>query len=267
MSDVELKPCPFCGYHAATIFRQRTPVFRRRGWLESSIAPKLFYVQCESTTCGVQGPLGDCALTAEEAWNTRPEEDRLRSALQVAERERDLRSAQIGMIASELAGDSKLHWLNDRSDPRWTPTIQEAWSLRQKVREDAKQIVGLMHERDAALARAEKAERERDELRALINTPQTSDFLEAVKLEAAHQVERWGSEHDEGKSDSDWFWLLGYLAGKAIRPGQPLEKVLHHIITTAAACLNWHKQKTGTETLHSAGVLALALAAERVGVR
>ncbi len=90
-------------------------------------------------------------------------------------------------------------------------------------------------ERDTA--RAEVAR-----FRALINSPQTENFLEAVRTEATHQVERWPSDHDAGKTDQDWFWLLGYLAGKAIRGDA---KKLHHIITTAAACLNWHRHATG----------------------
>ena len=53
--------------------------------------------------------------------------------------------------------------------------------------------------------------------------------LEAV--EAAHQRMRWPSEKDAGKTDADWFWLIGYLAGKALH--KP-EKRLHHIITAAA---------------------------------
>ncbi len=78
-------------------------------------------------------------------------------------------------------------------------------------------------------------------LRSLIWTPHTDDFLTAVRVEAAHQRDRWGENHDQDKSDQDWFWLLGYLAGKAIRPEQTQEKRLHHIITTAATCLNWHR--------------------------
>lgn len=59
----------------------------------------------------------------------------------------DLAGAQLSMVASEICGDSKLHW-QDRTDPRWTPTLQEAWALRQKTREDAAQIVALVKERD-----------------------------------------------------------------------------------------------------------------------
>lgn len=53
------------------------------------------------------------------------------------------------------------------------------------------------------------------ELEALLNTPKTDEFLEAVRIEAAHQVERWGIESDAGKTPWDWFWLVGYLAQKA----------------------------------------------------
>jgi hypothetical protein len=85
------------------------------------------------------------------------------------------------------------------------------------------------------------------ELELLINTPHVADFLEAVRVEAAHQVEKWGSEHDDGKGPTDWFWLLGFLAGKAVWSAAhgDREKALHHVITTAAACLNWHAQLSG----------------------
>lgn len=101
---------------------------------------------------------------------------------------------------------------------------------------------------DAEVAEFEATRIERDRLHALINTAHTLDFLSAVHLEALHQRERWTAEHDEGKQDYDWFWLLGYLAGKAIRPNQSTEKRVHHIITTAAACLNWHAHVTGAST-------------------
>lgn len=92
-----------------------------------------------------------------------------------------------------------------------------------------------------ALEAAAELGNEVNRLRQLINNPHTDNFLEAVRLEAAHQRERWAAEHDSGKTDPDWFWLIGYLAGKAV--SKP-EKQLHHIITTAAACLNWHMART-----------------------
>lgn len=91
------------------------------------------------------------------------------------------------------------------------------------------------------------------DLHRIINSPETEEFLLAVKLEAAHQRSRWGSENDAGKEDIDWFWLLGWLGSKAVtNPGtegasKPIAttKKKHRIITVAAACLNWHMQVSG----------------------
>jgi hypothetical protein len=87
-------------------------------------------------------------------------------------------------------------------------------------------------------------------LSTLINSPHTDDFLAAVRLEAAHQVGRWPSEHDAGKEDTDWYWLIGYLGGKALhnppKPGVADRALqLHRIITIAAAALNWHRARSG----------------------
>ena len=84
--------------------------------------------------------------------------------------------------------------------------------------------------------------REVERLRGLLNTPEIQDFSKAVVLEALHQRERWGS----GKTDADWFWLLGFLAGKALHnPGDDPKKKLHRIITIAAAAANWHAAVQG----------------------
>ena len=82
-----------------------------------------------------------------------------------------------------------------------------------------------------------------DRLDTLINSPEVDDFLEGVRREAPHQVERWVTEHDEGKTPADWFWLVGYLAGKALHAGitGDLEKAKHHTITAAGALANWHR--------------------------
>jgi len=115
-------------------------------------------------------------------------------------------------------------------------------------------------EHDRLTVAAAKAER----LDALINTPELDEFLRAVHVEAVHQVERWGTAHDRAKRPADWFWLVGYLAGKALHAqtewqalidsGMEFEqdadgktqlerrqgKALHHCISTAAALYNWH---------------------------
>ncbi len=81
------------------------------------------------------------------------------------------------------------------------------------------------------------------QLHALVNNPHTSDFLEAVKLEAARQRDRWGEPHARGKSAENWFWLVGYLGGKCLRAciTGDKDKALHHTISTAAALANWYE--------------------------
>ncbi len=81
-----------------------------------------------------------------------------------------------------------------------------------------------------------------DRLRALINTPEVDNFIEGVRLEAVHQRERWGAPHAREKSAEHWFWLVGYLAGKALRSALlgDLDKARHHCISTAAALSHWH---------------------------
>lgn len=93
-------------------------------------------------------------------------------------------------------------------------------------------------------------------LRALINTPRTDEFFDVVRIEAAHQIERWGVEHDAGKRPEDWITLYMYLLGKAAKAhfDGDHEKLLHHIITVAAVALNWHRNATGVSTLMRPGV-------------
>lgn len=89
-------------------------------------------------------------------------------------------------------------------------------------------------------------------LKALFSTPEVEEFDFAVPLEAVHQIERWKAEHDGGKNPEDWFWLVGYLAGKALaalKSGDH-EKAKHHCISTAAVFRNWHAHiRTGETTM------------------
>jgi hypothetical protein len=135
------------------------------------------------------------------------------------------------------------------------------------VREIAASL-GAGHENAAADLGFAADELER--LDGLINSPHTAEFLEAVRTEAAHQRERWGTEHDAGKDDTDWLFLVGYLAGKAVHSGnfadgdpaelaggfieRHREKRLHHIITAAAACLNWHAARSGVDQRMRPGI-------------
>lgn len=92
---------------------------------------------------------------------------------------------------------------------------------------------------------------ELNRLRALVNSPELHDFARGTVLEAAHQVERWGTEHDNGKTPADWFWLVGYLAGKALHAHTSgnTEKALHHTISTAGALANWHRAINGANDM------------------
>jgi hypothetical protein len=96
---------------------------------------------------------------------------------------------------------------------------------------------------DAHIAKHAEMAREVARLNAIINTPQADDFMRAVSIEAEHQRQRWGNSHDGGKEPADWFWLIGYLAGKALHAhvSGDTAKAEHHVITTAAACANWHQ--------------------------
>jgi len=89
-----------------------------------------------------------------------------------------------------------------------------------------------------------------------VHSPELNDFAAGVVREAVHQRERWGAAHDAGKDPQDWFWLLGYLGGKALAAAMAgdREKALHHTISTAAALANWHAQLLGAEAAMRPGI-------------
>lgn len=103
-------------------------------------------------------------------------------------------------------------------------------------------LVPLGEDLQKWMQRAIEAERRVAMYDTLINTPEVDDFIQGVRLEAAYQAERWGRAHDRSKSAENWFWLVGYLAGKALRAaiGGDKTKAKHHTIGSAAALLNWH---------------------------
>ena len=83
-------------------------------------------------------------------------------------------------------------------------------------------------------------------LNAIINTPHTDDFWKAVSIEAEFQRQTRAAE-DGDKTPAAWFWLIGYLAGKALHAccAGDIKKAEHHVITTAAALANWHRAMFG----------------------
>lgn len=99
--------------------------------------------------------------------------------------------------------------------------------------------------------------------RALLSRPYVGAWLDEVLLEAAHQRERWGVEHDGGKDPADWFWLVGYLAGKALRASidGDVDKARHHTVSTAAVLAQWAAQLCGAESVMRPGLGAEAIVA------
>lgn len=95
---------------------------------------------------------------------------------------------------------------------------------------------------DDVIAEYQKLLEENMKYYALINTPELNDFSKAVVIEAVHQRERFGREHDVCKTVDEWFWVLCYLATKATQAYRygDHEKYLHHLVTSAALLNNWH---------------------------
>ncbi|MEQ8829533.1 MAG: hypothetical protein RLW87_06970 [Alphaproteobacteria bacterium] len=95
------------------------------------------------------------------------------------------------------------------------------------------------------------------EIRDLIERPQIRDFISSAVAEAAHQRARWGEPHDADKQSEDWFWTVGYLAGKSLaaqRAGDA-EKAKHHLISTTAVLAHWHEaMSTGSDSCGTGGM-------------
>lgn len=106
------------------------------------------------------------------------------------------------------------------------------------------------------LQRARDAEQRLADLQRLLNTPELDNFAAGCVSEAQHQRARWPSDHDEGKTPLDWFWLIGYLAQKAAAAqiAGDFDKAKHHTISTAAALANWHAAIAGDSTVMRPGI-------------
>ncbi len=119
----------------------------------------------------------------------------------------------------------------DRPEPA-TPLPWDYWPFRK----DHTDAVYAQY----AANRLPDLEEENRRLKKQLNQPETQNFQKGIVLEAAHQRERWGIEHDQRKTDADWYWNLGYLAGKVMHKTGDHDKINHWIISCAAMCANWH---------------------------
>jgi hypothetical protein len=93
-------------------------------------------------------------------------------------------------------------------------------------------------------------------IEARVNTPRADEFFGAVSMEAAHQIQRWGADHDAGKRTEDWITLYTYLLGKAAKAywSGDQEKLKHHVITAAAVSLNWWRRLVGVSSSMRPGI-------------
>lgn len=134
--------------------------------------------------------------------------------------------------------------------PMWSECSQKAAQLGEQHLSALEKFI--LDQEPAGLS----GETFREQLNALINTPQTHEFIEAVRLEMVHQRARWGVEHDAGKRTEDWITLAVYLLGKASKAhfDQDDEKLKHHVITTGAALGNWFLALTGESNTMRPGV-------------
>ena len=96
------------------------------------------------------------------------------------------------------------------------------------------------------------------ELNAINKTPESNEFLKGVAIEAEYQRQLHGVDTTDGRFDwHQWFWVTGYLVGKALaacKSGEGNgEKAKHHLVTTAALLNNWHNALTGkpSASVHS----------------
>jgi len=81
-------------------------------------------------------------------------------------------------------------------------------------------------------------------LENLINNPEIEDFLKGVKLESAHQIERWGIEKEQSKYPHDYALVISKLVGKLAVDifDKNTDKYKHHLVTIAAVAFNIHRQ-------------------------
>ena len=101
-----------------------------------------------------------------------------------------------------------------------------------------------------------KAADEIKRLRDLIGRPYVGAWTDEILIEAAHQRDRFGAAHDHGKQPEDWFWLIGYLAGKALAAHKAgdLAKAHHHTVSTAAVLAHWAAAIDGNESVFRPGL-------------
>lgn len=134
-------------------------------------------------------------------------------------------------LESNQTGDD-LAWFSALGNPRAATRLAFARDIRSALAEITALRGQLADER-----------MEHGLLKELLSRPEIDEFYDGVVLEAAHQRQRWGDAHDRSKSAENWFWLVGYLSGKALRSAieGDQNKARHHTISSGAALFQWWK--------------------------
>lgn len=166
----------------------------------------------------------------------------LAEALQATKRIRERVGAEMICCGNPVPGHGGDGWMQPPDPPECCGCPDESVGTLLDV------VVAALLDQQASAAQQARHQ--------LLNTPELHSFSEGVTLEALHQRERWGADHDAGKTPADWFWLVGYLAGKALhaQTSGNTDKALHHTISTAAALANWHAAITGEHTAMRPGI-------------
>lgn len=115
--------------------------------------------------------------------------------------------------------------------------------MRQSLREAHETILQLRKRLIEMNALLTDERMEHNLLKEMLSRPEVDDFLDGIVTEAAHQRQRWGDAHDRDKSAENWYWLVGYLSGKALRSAieGDQDKARHHTISAGAALFQWWK--------------------------
>lgn len=118
------------------------------------------------------------------------------------------------------------------------------------IRQNRAFIAGATSEAKHSEGRIKELEGERKRLYELINNPEIQDFIKGMTLEAAHQTERWGLEHENSQPPHHFVLVVTKIAGKMCGDvwDYDVEKFKHHCIALAAVMANVHAKidKGGT---------------------
>ena len=99
----------------------------------------------------------------------------------------------------------------------------------------------LVGEGHPPLETLEKMVKEMERMQSLFASRVFWNFVDGLEREAAEEMGRSRSAPDQEWQKEDWFWLIGWVVGKALQAHirGDCEKALHHTVSSAAVLINW----------------------------